>query len=144
MAKQLKEHPKGKHALPLADSTRDVRINYAPPHFPDQSIIDYILLNHGLIEKSYRMKNICRIHTRTRIYKLLRKNLETKPKPSYLYFGKYNFSVKYEGQDHTCAYCVETGHAEKDCPKKNDIKTFRTGNLLKIQTEQPTPKQDSN
>ena len=29
-----------------------------PPHFPDQPIVDYIMLNHGQIEKSYRMKDM--------------------------------------------------------------------------------------
>ena len=115
---------------------RDVRVNYIPPHFPDQPIVDCIMLNHGQTENPYRMKDIYGIQTGTRIYKLQKKDLEAKPISSYLYFGKYKFSVKYECQEHTCAYCVEIDHTEKECPKKRDFKTFRIENLRKIQNEQ--------
>ena len=133
----LKENSKVKDVLAHADSMRDVRVGYVPPNFPEQPILDYITLNHGQIEKTYRLKDVYGVQTRTRIYKLLRKYLETKPIPSCLYFGKCKFSVKYEGQDNTCPYCAEIGHTERECPQKQQIKSYRIGNLRKIQSEPP-------
>ena len=141
LANMLKENPKVKDVLAHADNMRDVRLSYVPPNFPEQPIIDYMTLNHGQIEKTYRLKDIYGIQTGTRVYKLQRRVLEVKPIPSYLYFGKYKFVVKYEGQDNTCAYCAETGHTEKQCPQKQQLKAFKLGNVGKIQPE--TPNNDS-
>ena len=130
-ASMLRENSKVKNVLAHADSMRDVRVSYVPPNFPEQPILDYITLNHGQIEKTYRLKDVYGVQTGTRIYKLQRKDLETKPIPSYLYFGKYKFSVKYEGQDNTCAYCAEIGDTERECPQKQQIKTYRIGKFKK-------------
>ena len=136
-ANMLKENPKVKDVLAHVDNIRDVRLSYVPPNFPEQPIIDYMTLNHGQIEKTYRLKDIYGIQTGTRVYKLQRRDLEVKPIPSYLYFGKYKFAVKYEGQDNTCAYCAENGHTEKQCPQKQQLKIFKVGNKRKIQPETP-------
>ena len=133
----VKENSKIKDELAHADSMRDVRVSYVPPNFPEQPTLDCITLNHGQIEKTYRLKNVYGVQTGTRIYKPQRKDLETKPITRYLYFGKYKFSVKYEGQDNTSAYGAEIGHTEKECPQKQQIKTYRIGNLRKIQSEPP-------
>ena len=51
-----------------------------------------------------------------------RKNLETNPIPSYLYFGQYKFRVRYQGQNTTCGYCAEGDHVERNCPQKVNMK----------------------
>ena len=42
--------------------------------------------------------------------------------PSYLFFGKYKFRTRYEGQHTTCGYCAESDHIERDCPMKTNMK----------------------
>ena len=69
-ANMLKENSKVKDVLAHADNMRDVRLSYVPPNFPEQPIIDYMTLNHGQIEKTYRLKDIYGIQTGTRVYKL--------------------------------------------------------------------------
>ena len=51
-----------------------------------------------------------------------REKLEQNPIPSYLYFGKYKFRARYQGQHTTCGYCTETNHIERECPKKANMK----------------------
>ena len=123
-----------------ADSMKNVRVNYIFPHFPDQPIVNYIILDHGQIEKSYRIKDIYGIQTGSRIYKLQRKDLEAKPIPSCLYFGKFKFFVKYEGQEHICAYCAEIGHTEKKCPKNKILKHSELKIYEKFKTNNQTMK----
>ena len=42
--------------------------------------------------------------------------------PSYLYFGKYKFRTRYQGQPTTCGYCAENDHLERDFQKKANMK----------------------
>ena len=51
-----------------------------------------------------------------------RKKLEQNPITNYLYFGKYKFRTRYQGQYTTCRYCAETDHIERECPKKANMK----------------------
>ena len=51
-----------------------------------------------------------------------REKLEQNPIPSYLYFSKYKFRTRYQGQHTTCGYCAETDHIERECPKKANMK----------------------
>ena len=88
-ANMLKENSKVKNVLANASSMRDEKVSYVPPNFFEQPILDYITRNHKQIEKTYRLTDVYGVQTGTRIYKLQRKDLETKPIPSYLYFGKY-------------------------------------------------------
>ena len=55
---------------------------------------------------------------KTRVFEMDREKLEQNPIPSYLYFGKYKFRTRYQGQHTTCGYCSETDHIERECPKK--------------------------
>ena len=51
-----------------------------------------------------------------------REKLQQNPIPSYLYFGKYNFRTRYQGQLTTCCYCAKNDHLERDCQKKANMK----------------------
>ena len=62
------------------------------------------------------------IQTGTRVFEMDRENLEKNPIPSYLFFGKYKFRTRYEGQHTTCGYCPESDHIERDCPRKTNMK----------------------
>ena len=62
------------------------------------------------------------IQTGTRVFKMDREKLQQNPIPSYLYFGKYKFRIRYQGQSTTCGYCAENDHLERDCPKKANMK----------------------
>ena len=62
------------------------------------------------------------IQTGTRVFKMDREKLQQNPIPSYLYFGKYKFRTRYQGQPTTCGYCAENDHLERDCQKKANMK----------------------
>ena len=70
----LKKNSKVKDVLVHADSMRNVRVSYVPLNFPEQPILDYISLNHGQIEKTYRLNDEYGVQTGTRICKLQRKD----------------------------------------------------------------------
>ena len=70
------------------------------------------------------------IQTETRVFKMERKNLETNPIPSNLYFGQYKFRVRYQGQSTTCGYCTEGNHVERNCPKKANMKIMAKNSKL--------------
>ena len=124
LAKLLKENDKVQEVIAYAESNVDVRILHVPPRFPETPLFDYIQLNHGQIIKTFRQKDRYNLETGVRIFKLERKNLENNPIPSFLFFGKYKFLVKYEGQKQTCGFCAKSGHNEKDCERKHQLKTL--------------------
>ena len=79
------------------------------------------------------------IQTGTRVFKLQREKLEENPIPSYLYFGKYKFGVRYQGQKTTCGYCAEDNHVERDCQKKANFRVLaKTSRLQKRMAKSPT------
>ena len=100
----------------------EVRIDFIPPGFPSEPISAYLEQNHGeIIGTPIRITDRFNIQTGTRVFKMIRENLETNPITSYLYFGKYKFRVRYAGQQTTCGYCAEKDHLERDCKKKENM-----------------------
>ena len=61
-----------------------------------------------------------------RVFKMTKEDLEENPIPSYLFFGKYKFKVRYTGQKTTCGYCAENDHLERNCTKKTEHDNFGT------------------
>ena len=51
-----------------------------------------------------------------------REKLDQNPIPSNLYFGKYKFQTRYQGQHTINGYCAENDHIERECPKKANMK----------------------
>ena len=100
----------------------EVRIDFIPPGFPSEPILAYLKQNHGeIIGTPIRITDRFNIQTGTRVFKMIRENLETNPITSYLYFGKYKFRVRYAAQQTTCGYCAEKDHLERDCKKKENM-----------------------
>ena len=65
--------------------------------------------------------------------------MEENPIPSYLFFGKYKFRVRYQGQKTTCGYCAEEDHTERECQKKANMKVLaKTTRLQKRMPKSPT------
>ena len=105
-----------KTATAHADTTVEVRIDFIPPGFPSEPITEFLLQNHGeVLNTPIRISDRYNIQTGTRVFKMDRENLEKNPIPSYLYFGKYKFRTRYEGQHTTCGYCAESDHIKRDC-----------------------------
>ena len=115
-AKTLNELESVKTATAHADTVVEVRIDFIPPGFSSEPILEYLNYNHG--ETPIRISDRYNIQTGTRVFKMDREKLEQNPIPSYLYFGKNKFRTLYQGQHTTCGYCAETDHIEKECPKK--------------------------
>ena len=109
-------------ATAYADRVVEVRIDFIPSGFPSEPISAYLEQNHGeIIGSPIRISDGFNIQTGTRVFKMIRENLETKPITSYLYFGKYKFRVRYAGQQTTCGYCAEKDYLERDCKKKENM-----------------------
>ena len=122
-AKSLSNLESVQNATAHAETVVEVRIDFIPPGFPTEPISEYLNNNHGeILTTPIRISDRFRIQTGTRVFKMERKNLETDPIPSCLYFGQYKFSVRYQGQSTACGYCAEGDHVEKNCPKKSNTK----------------------
>ena len=86
-----------------------------------------------------RISDRFNIQTRTRVFKFEREKLEENPIPSYLYFGKYKFHVRYQGQKSTCGYCAENDHVEGDCQKKANLRVLaKNSRLQRRMAKSPT------
>ena len=106
-----------------ADTVVEVRTDFIPPGFPTEPISDYLVNNHGeILITPIRITDRFYIQTGTRVFKMERKSLNNNPIPSYLYFGQYEFRVRFQGQNTTCGYCAENDHIERICPKKANMK----------------------
>ena len=82
-----------------ADTVVKVRIDFIPPVFPSETIMKYLTQNHGeILDTPIRISDRYNIHTGTRVFKMDREKLQQNPIPSYLYFGKYKFRTRYQGQ----------------------------------------------
>ena len=85
-----------------ADRVVEVRNDFIPPGFPNEPNSAYLEQNHGeIIGTPIRITDRFNIQTGTRVFKMIRENLETNSITSYLYFGKYKFRVRYAGQQTT-------------------------------------------
>ena len=123
--KTLNELESVKTTTAHADTVVEVRIDFIPPGFPSEPILEYLTHNHGeILETPIRISDRYNIQTGTRVFKMDREKLEQNPIPSYLYFGKYKFRTRYQGQHTTCGYCAETDHIVRECPKKANMKTL--------------------
>ena len=90
-AKTLNELESVKTATAHANTVVEVRIDFIPPGFPSEPILEYLTHNHGEIsEAPIRISDRYNIQTGTRVFKIDREKLEQNPITSYLYFGKYN------------------------------------------------------
>ena len=122
-AKTLNELESVKTATAHADTVVEVRIDFIPPGFPSEPILEYLTHNHGeILETPIRISDRYNIQTGTRVFKMNREKLEQNPIPSYLYFGKYKFRARYQGQHTTCGYCANTDHIERECPNEANMK----------------------
>ena len=93
-AKSLSNLESFQNASAHADTVVEVRIDFIPPGFPTEPISEYLNNNHGeILNPPIRISDLFNIQTGTRVFKMERKNLETNPIPSYLYFGQYKFCV---------------------------------------------------
>ena len=119
-----------------ADCHIKVRVEHVPPRFPLSLISNYLNQNHGKATNATYLVDQYNIKNGVVTFKMEKKDLEQKPIVSYLYFGKYQFRVKYIGQNTTCSYCEMAGHIEKNCPEKvYMIKSRKT--LKKMQKRIP-------
>ena len=124
-AKTLNELDSIRSATAHADTVVEVRVDFIPPGFPTDPIKSYLEQNHGeLLRTPIRISDRFNIQTGTRVFKLEREKLDENPIPSYLYFGKYKFRIRYQGQKTTCGYCAEDDHVERDCQKKANLKVL--------------------
>ena len=122
-AKILNDLESVKNATAHADTVVEVRIDFISPGFPSEPIIEYLTNNHGeILDTPIRITDRYNIQTGTRVFKMDREKLQQNPIPSYLYFGKYKFRARYQGQSNTCGYCAENDHLERDCQKKANMK----------------------
>ena len=125
-------------ATAYADRVVEVRIDFIPPGFPSKPILAYLEQNHGeIVGTPIRIADRFNIQTGTRVFKMIRENLETNPITSYLYFGKYKFRVRYAGQQTTCGYCAEKDHLERGA--KMERRMARNPPGYDIENEQPEP-----
>ena len=140
-AKALNELDSIRSATAHADTVVEVRVDFIPPGFPTDPIKSYLEQNYGeLLGIPIRITDRFNIQTGTRVFKLERKKLDENPIPSYLYFGKYKFRVRYQDQKTSCGYCAEDDHVERDCQKKANLrilaKTYRLQRrMAKLPTE---------
>ena len=110
-AKALNELDSIRSATAHADTVVEVRVDFIPPGFPTDPIKNYLEQHHGeLLGTPIRITDRFNIQVGTRVFKLERQKLEENSIPSYLYFGKYKFRVRYQGQKTTCGYCAEDDH----------------------------------
>ena len=139
-AKALNELDSVRNAIAHTDTVVEVRIDFIPPGFPTDPIKTYLEQNHGeLLETPIRITDRFNIQTGTRVFKLEREKLEEHPIPSYLFFGKCKFRVRYQGQKTTCGYCAEDDHIERDCQKKANLRVLaKTSRLQKRMAKSPT------
>ena len=109
MAEILRNSENNRDVVAHADSVSEVRIDFIPPRFPSEPIIEYLTSKHGqVLHTPIRISDRFNIiQTGTRVFKMERKSLETNPIASFLYFEKYKFRVRYSGQPTTCGYCAE-------------------------------------
>ena len=145
-AQILKNLDSIKNAIAYADSVVEVRIDFIPPGFPSEPISAYLQQNHGEITGTpIRIADRFNIQTGTRVFKMTREDLEENPIPSYLFFGKYKFRVRYTGQKTTCGYCAENDHLERNCTKKQNMITLvRNSKLEKRLAKQTNKAETSN
>ena len=139
-AKALNELDSIRSAIAHADTVVEIRVDFIPPGFPTDTIKIYLEQNHGeLFGTPIRVTDRFNIQTGTRVFKLEREKLEEHPIPSYLYFGKYKFCVRYQGQKNTCGYCAEDDHVERDCHKKANLRVLaKTSRLQRRMAKSPT------
>ena len=139
-AKALNELDSIRSATAHADTVVEVRVDFIPPGFPTDPIKNYLEQNHGkLLETPIRITDRFNIQIGTRVFKLEREKLEENPIPSYLYFGKYKFRVRYQGQKTTCGYCAEGDHVKRDCQKKTNLRVLaKTSRLQRRMAKSPT------
>ena len=139
-AKALNELDSIRSATAHADTVVEVRVDFIPPGFPTNPIKSYFEQNHGeLLGTPIRITDRFNIQTGTRVFKLEREKLNENAIPSYLYFGKYKFRVRYQGQKTTCGYCAEDDHVERDCQKKANLRVLaKTSRLQRRMAKSPT------
>ena len=107
-AKLLNDLGSVKTATAHADTVRESRIDFIPPGFSSEPIIEYLTHNHGeILDTPIRITDRYNMQTGTRVFKMDREKLQQNPIPSYLYFGKYKFSTRYQAQLTTCGHCAE-------------------------------------
>ena len=113
-AKLLNDLESVKNATAHADTVVEVRIDFIPPDFPCEPIIEYLTRNHGeILDTPIRITDQYNIQTGTRVFKMDREKLQQNPIPSYLYFGKYRFRTLYQRQLTTCGNCAKNDFAKK-------------------------------
>ena len=139
-AKALNELDSIRSATAHADTVVEVRVDFIPPGFPTDPIKNYLEQNHGeSLGTPIRISDRFNIQTGTRVFKLEREKLEENPIPSYLFFGKYKFRVRYQGQKTTCGYCAESDHIERDCQKKANLRVLaKTTRLQRRMAKSPS------
>ena len=92
-----------------------------------------------LLGTPIRITDRFNIQRRTRVFKLEREKLDENPIPSYFYFGKYKFRVRYQGQKTTCGYCAEDDHVKQDFQKKANLRVLaKTSRLQRKIAKSPT------
>ena len=144
-AKALNDLESIRTATANSDTVVEVRIDFIPPGRLSEPITNYLEPNHGeLLATPIRISDRFNIQTGTKVFKLQREKLEENPIRSYLFFGKYKFRVRYQGQKTTCSYCAEEDHTERECPEKANMRVLAITTRLQrkmpkspIKTENP-------
>ena len=85
-AKVLNDLELVKNATAHADTVVEVRIDFIPPGFPSEPIIEYLTNNHSeILDTPIRIMDRYNIQTGTRVFKMDREKLQLNPISSYLY-----------------------------------------------------------
>ena len=123
MAESLRKSEIIRDVVTHADSVSEVKIDFIPPRFLSKPIVEYLTSKHGeVLHAPIRISDRCNIQTGTRVFKMEKKSLETNPTPSFIFFGKYKFRVRYAGQPMTGGYCTEEDHhIERECKRKTNM-----------------------
>ena len=111
-------------AMAKADRVVKVRVDLIPPWFPIEPISEYLNNNHGeILTTPIRISDRFNIQTGTRVIKMERKNLETCPIPSCLYFGQYKFRVCTKDKEPLKAIALRAIMSKEIAPKKTILKS---------------------
>ena len=84
-AKTLNKLESVKTATAHADTVVEVRIDFIPPGFPSEPILEYLTYNHGeILETSLRISNRYNIQTGTKVFRMDREKLKQNPIPLFI------------------------------------------------------------
>ena len=103
-----------------------VLIGWVSIPLPNERTKNHIQTNFGKIVTITQKHHKDGLISGIRIVTMNKRELEQKPSPSYIMVDAFELYVTYSGQNATCTYCSEIGHAHSACEKrKTDFPSLR-------------------